>query len=82
MRLTRGWSSSTSWAADFCTTWCASWWGRSSTWRGDGSQRRDVLGMTAPAAGLCLEHIDHAIPMGEAWPQPCCYFAEPLLSAR
>jgi tRNA pseudouridine38-40 synthase len=38
--------------------------------RGIDTKRRDVLGMTAPAEGLCLEHIAHAIPVQEAWPEP------------
>lgn len=32
------------------------------------SKSRSTLGMTAPAAGLYLEHIEHRIPLAETWP--------------
>jgi tRNA pseudouridine38-40 synthase len=36
--------------------------------RGLDSKRRDVLGMTAPAEGLCLEGIEHTIRTSDVWP--------------
>jgi tRNA pseudouridine38-40 synthase len=32
------------------------------------SKRREDLGMTAPAAGLCLEHIELRTPLMDRWP--------------
>jgi tRNA pseudouridine38-40 synthase len=34
------------------------------------SRARDDLGVTAPAAGLYLEEVRHAIPVEEIWPEP------------
>jgi tRNA pseudouridine38-40 synthase len=34
-----------------------------------GSCRRSDLGMTAPACGLYLERVDHALPVADVWPE-------------